>query len=249
MKASRFPNKPMELINGMPMIGHCYHRTALALGYENTYVATCDVEILRYIESIGGYCIMTSKDHSRATSRSAEALEKIELSLDSTMDIVVMVQGDEPLIMPEVISELPNHFSDPAVSIVNVMSKFSSYDQFSDPNNVKVVFDENNNALYFSRETIPSPWKGVNNLPMYMQTGVIAFRREKLLEFNQMPETLLEKIESIDMNRILELGQKVRMVGTDSITIGVDTLSDLQIAEELMIEDVVKNLYQSNLTS
>ena len=232
--ASRYPGKPMALIHGMPMVGHCYHRTRLAPGLAATYVATCDEEIARYVRSIGGTAVMTATSHTRATTRTAEAMEHIEEETGERADVVVMVQGDEPLISPEIIAETISHFGDPAVEIVNIMSRLRTYEQFIDKNNVKVVVNQNNDALYYSREPIPSPWRGVEGVPMYNQTGIIAFRRDVLLRFNGMAETRLEQIESVDMNRVLETGGRIRMVLTEAITIGVDTPQELKDAEELM---------------
>ena len=157
MKASRFPGKPLEKIHGMPMVGHCYHRTSMAPGIDKVYVATCDVAIYDYILSIGGNVIMTSDKHTRATTRTAEALEKVEVQTGEKVDIVVMVQGDEPLIYPHTIGETLPQFQDHSVNIVNIMSRLATKEAFEDKNNVKVVVNNNNDALYFSREPIPSP--------------------------------------------------------------------------------------------
>lgn len=219
------------------MVGHCYHRTRLAPGIAETYVATCDEQIASYIIGMGGLAIMTSASHTRATTRTAEAMEHIEAATGERADVVVMVQGDEPLILPETIAETLVHFEDPEVEIVNIMSRLRTYEQFIDKNNVKVVVKQNGDALYFSREPIPSPWKGTSDIPMYMQTGIIAFRRDVLLRFNGMMETKLEQIESVDMNRVLETGGRIRMVLTDSITLGVDTPQELKDAEQLMSKD------------
>ena len=134
--ATRYPNKPMALIHGMPMVGHCYHRTRLASGVEATYVATCDEEIAEYVRGIGGLAVMTSTSHTRATTRTAEAMECIEAETGKRADVVVMVQGDEPLILPETIAETLDHFSDPTVEIVNIMSRLRTYESFVDKNNV-----------------------------------------------------------------------------------------------------------------
>jgi 3-deoxy-manno-octulosonate cytidylyltransferase (CMP-KDO synthetase) len=243
MAASRFPGKPLAEMLGMPMIGHCYHRTRLASGIEKAYVATCDDVIFQYIHQIGGSVVMTADSHTRATTRTAEALKIIEIELDVQFDIVVMVQGDEPLISPEIIAETLHHFNDPEVDIVNVMSKIRSLEAFVDKNNVKVVVDKNNNALYFSREPIPSPWRGWEHFPKYMQTGVIAFRREVLLDFNALDESMLEQVESVDMNRVLENGWNIRMVTTEALTIGVDTPEELVHAEILLKQDQTASLY------
>jgi len=243
MGASRFPDKPMALLLDMPMIGHCYHRTCIALGASNVYVATCDQVISDYIESIGGQVVMTSPLHDRASTRTAEAIEIIENAGQRKIDIAVMVQGDEPIVSPDVIKSTLPHFLDKAVQIVNIMSEIVQKDIFYDRNNVKVVFDQQHNALYFSREPIPSPWKGWEQLPRYMQTGIIAFRRDALIHFNNTPETGLEKYESVDMNRILETGGSIRMVATSDFTLGVDTKEELELAEKFLRTDMFVQRY------
>ncbi|MFA7342848.1 MAG: 3-deoxy-manno-octulosonate cytidylyltransferase [Terrimicrobiaceae bacterium] len=243
LSASRFPNKPMALIHGMPMVGHCYHRTRLARGLDAAYVATCDEPIAEYVRSIGGSAVMTATSHTRATTRTAEAFQHIERETGEAVDIIVMVQGDEPLIRPETIAETLLHFKDPAVEIVNVMSRLRTLEEFRDVNNVKVVVNKWGDALYFSREPIPSPWKGSTGVPMFMQTGIIAFRRDTLLSFNRMEETQLEQIESVDMNRILENGGRIRMVLTEFETIGVDTPEELAFAESRLQGDETLALY------
>lgn len=237
MGASRFPGKPMAKILGIPMVGHCYYRARMCPAVAATYVATCDAEIADYIASIGGKPIMTSPAHSRASDRTAEAMTIIERESGERVDVVIMIQGDEPLILPETIGETMAHFSDPAVEIVNIMSRLRTPEQFRDKNNVKVVVNHRMDALYMSREPIPSPWKGVENLPMYMQVGVIAFRRDVLTRFNSMPQTTLEKIESVDMNRVLESGGRIRMVLTEAATIGVDTPEELEEVGRIMRGD------------
>ena len=243
LAASRFPRKPMAMLHGMPMVGHCYHRTRLAPGLSATYVATCDQEIADYVASIGGEAIMTSTTHTRATTRTAEATEIIEARTGRRPDVVVMVQGDEPLIAPQTIAGTLPPFADPGVQIVNIMSRLRTVEQFIDRNNVKVVVNRLGDALYFSREAIPSPWHGTDGVPMYMQTGIIAFRRDALLRFVAEPEARLEQIESVDMNRVLEAGGRIRMVLTESVTIGVDTPAELSEAARLLATDPVLGSY------
>lgn len=242
LAASRFPNKPLKTMLGMPMIGHCYHRTCLADGIDDVYVATCDEEIANYVRTIGGKAVMTSTEHTRATTRTAEALEIIEQEIGKKIDMIVMVQGDEPLIAPAAIAETVPHFSDETVNIVNIMSLFQTEEALKDENNVKVVVDQNDNALYFSREVIPSLWKN-DNVPRYMQTGIIAFRRETLLSFNAMTETSLEIVESVDMNRVLETGGRIRMVRTNGISLGVDTKEEMEMATQLLKDDPITEKY------
>jgi 3-deoxy-manno-octulosonate cytidylyltransferase (CMP-KDO synthetase) len=234
--ASRFPGKPLAKIGGIPMVGHCYFRTRMCPELLETYVATCDVEIADYVRSVGGKVVMTSPTHTRASTRTAEAMLAIEAQT-GPLDVVVMVQGDEPLLAPDFISETLRNFADPSVEIVNIMSRLRTFAEFKDPNNVKVVVDSGMDALYMSREPIPSPWKGPEGVPMYMQVGVIGFRRDALLKFNGTPETLLEKLESVDMNRILENRGKIRMVPTEVRTIGVDTPAELAAVEEILKDD------------
>ncbi len=157
--------------------------------------------------------------------------------------MAVMVQGDEPMMPPELISETIPHFSNPDVNIVNIMSKITDDAQFLDYNNVKVVVDQKGDALYFSREAIPSPWHGTGGLSRYMQTGIISFRRDALIHFNGMEETPLEISESVDMNRVLESGGKIRMVASDQFTLGIDTQEELLWAETQMKNDPVLELY------
>ena len=154
-----------------------------------------------------------------------------------------MVQGDEPLIQPETISKTIPCFDETGVDIVNIMSRLETKESFEDENNVKVVVGCDNNALYFSREPIPSPWKGWEGIPCYMQTGIIAFRYDALIRFNDIEETPLEQIESVDMNRIIETGGKIKMVLTKSLTIGVDTPEELIIVEKMLIDDKVMESY------
>jgi 3-deoxy-manno-octulosonate cytidylyltransferase (CMP-KDO synthetase) len=227
MDSTRFPGKPLADINGKPMIGHVYEKTKTCRLLLETYVATCDKEIEDYVKSIGGQTIMTSDKHERASDRTAEAMLKAEELLGKKIDIIVMVQGDEPMVTPEMIQKSLEPFKDPLVNVVNLMAKMETVTEFEDMNEPKVVVDINSNAIYFSREPIPSMKKGVTKVPMLKQVCIIPFRRDYLLNFNSMPETELERIESIDMNRIIEHGDKVRMVMIDGNPISVDTKNDL----------------------
>ena len=238
--SSRFPGKPLVKIHGIPMIGHCYYRTRMCNDLSETYVATCDEEIYDYILSIGGKCIMTSSDHERATDRTAEAMINIENKTGIKTDVVVMVQGDEPMTTPQMISQsLEPLLSDKSVNVVNLMSPINNISEFEDPNEVKVVVDAEKNALYFSREPIPSRKKGSETVPMLKQVCIIPFRRDYLLKFNNLEETPLEIIESVDMMRILEHGEKVKMVMTDAVSFSVDTEDDRVKTEEAMKDDVL----------
>jgi 3-deoxy-manno-octulosonate cytidylyltransferase (CMP-KDO synthetase) len=238
MDSSRFPGKPMAKIHGVPMIGHCYFRTRMCNDLLDTYVATCDEEIYNYIESIGGKAVMTANTHERATDRTAEAMLKIEDELGEKIDIVVMVQGDEPMVTPEMISESLSPFkNDTSVNVVNLMAYMDTVDEFKDPNEVKVVVNKNSDAIYFSREAIPSRKKGVEDVPMLKQVCIIPFKRDYLLHFNEMEETELERIESVDMMRIIENCEKIKMVMTEANSLSVDTEEDRRNVEQLMEGD------------
>jgi 3-deoxy-manno-octulosonate cytidylyltransferase (CMP-KDO synthetase) len=244
MGSSRFPGKPMADILGMPMIGHVYKRVKMNKTLSEVYVATCDKEIYDYIESIGGKAVMTSDCHERCSDRCAEAMLKIEEVTGVKCDIMVMVQGDEPLTFPQMIDEsIAPMISDGSVQITNLMADLPNIADFENPNEVKVVVDKNFNALYFSREPIPSRKKGVLDVPMKKQVCVIPFRRDFLLEYNEMEPTALEIVESVDMMRIIENGGKVKMISTSFVTKAVDTPEDLDILELMMKNDKLFGMY------
>ena len=238
MESSRFPGKPMAQIYGMPMIGHCLKRAEMSDSLKGVYVATCDEEIHDYITSVGGKSIMTKDTHERACDRAAEAMLKIEDQTDQKIDILLMLQGDEPMINDQMIkAALKPLIDDSEVKISNLYREIESVDEFEDPNEVKVVLDNQGYALYFSREPIPSRKKGHDEVPMYKQICSIPFRRDYLLEFNEMEQTRLEIIESIDMNRIIENGQKVKMEYSEYESFSVDNEADLQRVIQAMKDD------------
>jgi 3-deoxy-manno-octulosonate cytidylyltransferase (CMP-KDO synthetase) len=200
--------------------------------------------IREYAESAGLKAVMTGDHHVRCTTRTAEAMLTIEDMTDKKADIVVMVQGDEPMVTPGMIeSAIRPMLADPSVQVVNLMAEMQSLEEFEDPNEVKVVVDRAGNALYFSREPIPSRKKGSEAVPMRKQVCVIPFRRDYLLHFNEMPESPLEIYESVDMLRILEHGGTVRMAPVAERTVSVDTPADLLRAEKLMKDDQLRKLY------
>lgn len=238
MGSSRYPGKPLALIHNIPMVGHVTFRTAMCPILSSVYVATCDEIIENYCKDAGLNCVMTSDKHVRCSTRTAEALLAIEEINGKKADIVVMVQGDEPMVRPEMIeAAVKPMIEDPSVNVVNLMAEMSTIEEFEDPNEVKVVVDRNNNALYFSREPIPSRKKGATKVPMLKQVCIIPFRRDYLLQFNEMEESPLEIYESVDMLRILEHGGKVRMVPTNARTWSVDTPEDLARVTRLMEDD------------
>ena len=245
MASSRFPGKPMAPIHEIPMIGHVYFRTRMCKLLTETYVATCDQEISDYIKGIGGKAIMTADTHERCSDRTSEAMLKIEADIGRRVDIVVMVQGDEPMVTPAMIEQsIAPMMKDFSIQVVNLMAPINSVEEFEDPNEVKVVVGLDNKALYFSREPIPSRRKGITEVPMLKQVCIIPFRRDYLLKFNAMLSTPLEKIEPVDMMRILEHGDQVHMVMTPVETGSVDTKEDLEKVERLMERDKLMTIYR-----
>lgn len=235
----------MAEIYGVPMVGHVYFRTRMCSLLKNTYVATCDQEIYDYILSAGGKAIMTSDSHERCSDRTAEAMLKVESEIGRRVDIVVMVQGDEPMVTPDMIEQaVAPMLEDKSVQVVNLMAPIGSVREFEDPNEVKVVVDLRDRALYFSREPIPSRRKGFADVPMLKQVCIIPFRRDYLLEFNSLAATQLERIESVDMMRIIEHGGDVQMIMTEAKTLSVDTPEDLKRVVDLMKGDALIERYK-----
>jgi 3-deoxy-manno-octulosonate cytidylyltransferase (CMP-KDO synthetase) len=246
MASSRFPGKPLATILGTPMIGHVWFRCKMSRMLDEVYVATCDKEVLDYVEFIGGKAIMTSDSHERCTDRIAEALEQIESTTNSRVDIVVNIQGDEPMLFPDMIDEaVAPMMEDESIVTTNLMAPMKTAEEHEDPNEVKVVVDNNNFALYFSREPIPSRKKGATRLPMLKQVCIIPFRRDFLFKFNRLEPTPLEKIESVDMLRAIEHGYKVKMVLTKFETYSVDTPEDLKNVEQRMKDDPLLKRYRN----
>lgn len=238
MGSSRFPGKPLAKILGIPMIGHVYYRSKMSEILDEVYVATCDKEIFNYIQSIGGKPIMTANTHERASERTAEALIIIEEEINQLINIVVMLQGDEPMIAPEMISAAVQPLiNDTDLQVSNLMTEIKSRKEWEDPNEVKVVIDNKSNALYFSREPIPSNKKFNGEITAHKQVCVIPFKRDMLIKYTELEVTPLEIIESVDMIRFLENDFHVKMVKTNYETLAVDTPEDLKNVEEKMKDD------------
>jgi 3-deoxy-manno-octulosonate cytidylyltransferase (CMP-KDO synthetase) len=244
MGSSRFPGKPLADIHGVPMVGHVALRTALCPLLTATYIATCDQEIMDYAILRGLKAVMTANTYEHCSDRTAEALLAIEKELGITADIVVMVQGDEPMVTPGMIeASIKPMLDDPGLQVVNLMGDLANEEEFEDPSEVKVVTDPQGNALYFSREPIPSRKKTKEPVPMKKQVCIIPFRRNYLLTFNSLPESPLERIESVDMLRVLENGGRVRMVPISERNLSVDTPEDLRRVRELMENDALRKIY------
>lgn len=241
MGSSRFPGKPLASLLGKPMIGHVYERVRRNASLSEVVVATCDVEIRDYVESIGGKVVMTSAFHQRASDRCAEALETLERETGIRYDVIVMVQGDEPMVEPAMIDEaLQPLIDDPEVHVVNLLGQIHSVDELDDPNCIKVVVDRQMNALYMSRLAIPGKFDP-DASAAGRQICIIPFRADYLRRYLAMSPTPLEVMESIDMLRILEHGEKVRMAHTRYQTYPVDTPADLQRVESMLTGTVMGN--------
>ena len=209
MGSSRFPGKPLAKINGIPMIQLVYQNVKKNKLLTDVVVATCDKIIFNFIKSIKGNVVMTSKKHKRASDRCYEAMRILEKKRKTKYDIILMVQGDEPMISSKMIGDsIKPLLKNKKINITNLICPIKNKNDFLDPNFVKVVHDKNYNALYFSRAIIPYTKfkKGIN---VKKQVCAIPFKRDFLFKYNQMKPTNLEKIESIDMLRILENGYKV----------------------------------------
>lgn len=242
--SSRYPNKPLAEIHGVPMVGHVYFRSAMNTRLDAVYVATPDVAIREYVASIGGQAIMTSSAHQRASDRTAEALEKIEVMTGKRVDIVVMIQGDEPMLYPEMIDEALYPFlHETDVQVSNLSAPLQSQSEIDDPNEIKVVTDLQGFALYFSRLPIPTRWGG-GDANAQKQVCIIPFKREFLRTFNALQPTPLEIAESIDMLRVLEHGYRVKVVPTKHLTYSVDTPADHKRVEKLMRDDPLMVQYR-----
>lgn len=221
------------------MIEHVYWRSRMCRSLDEVYVATCDEEIAAATDRFGGRAVMTSPAHERASDRVAEVAMKI------AADIVIVIQGDEPMIRPEMIDAALEPFrANDEVVCVNVAAPIRSKEDFEDPNTIKVVMARNGDALYFSRALIPSHQRAAfGHCPVYKQICIIPFRREFLLRYTSMDPTPLEQAESIDMLRILEYGYRIRLAITDCITQSVDTLEDLARVDSLLCDDTLIQSY------
>jgi len=243
LASSRFPNKPMTDILGIPMIGHVYFRSCFSRKLSDVYIATCDDMIKKYIEGGGGKVVMTSDKHNRASERTAEAVKKIEDLSGQSADFVVMIQGDLPLISPEDIDNLVLAAEENRNLVVfDTISPVEDQVAFESPNNVKVVMDMNDFALYYSREPIPSRKKFSGGVPMWRQPGLIMFETKTLLEYVQLEPTPLEIIESVDMNRFLEHGIRVKFVRSTNQFDSIDVADD----KERVISKMHSDTYFAN---
>ena len=233
MGSSRFPGKPLAKLLGRTMIEHIYKRITMSSALNATYIATCDEEIRQAAQSFGANVIMTADTHERASDRVAEAVAGIDA------DLIVMVQGDEPMTRPEMIDMAVAPFlDDPQLGCVNLVRRIQSEADFYDVNTIKVVMNQQGDALYMSRQPVPNLAKsGFAETLAYKQVCIIPFRRATLFDYTRLPSTPLERLESVDMLRLLEHGQRVKMIETEFDTQAVDTEADLARVAKLMAND------------
>ena len=227
MASSRYPGKPLALISGIPLIEHVRRRALLADEATLVVVATCDIEIKNEVERSGGIAVMTKNTHDRCTDRIEEAIQNLP------GDIIVMVQGDEPLINNIMLNQaIIPIIENSKINIINLIGKIDNELEFKDQNCIKVLKNINNEALYFSRQPIPNT--GFNHSYAFKQICVIPFRRDFLKLYTELQPTPIEIIESIDMLRILENGMEVHLVETSEISQSVDVIEDISKVEKIL---------------
>ena len=229
MGSSRFPGKPMHKINGIPMIEHVYRNVLQCKILSDVYVATCDKIIFNHIISIGGKAIMTSKKHQRATDRCGEALSKIEKKVKNSYDIIVMVQGDEPMTNKYMIEDsLKPFYKFKNIEVVNLFSKFKNYDEFDNPDTIKVIRNKKNNAIFFGRKLNDKYLYHKQKNFVGKQVCIIPFTKKSLKKFIGLKPTNLEVVESVDMWRFLENNINVFMQDTKQKSYAVDHPKDVK---------------------
>jgi 3-deoxy-manno-octulosonate cytidylyltransferase (CMP-KDO synthetase) len=235
--SSRFPGKPLVLLGNKPIIQRVYEQATKSLN--DVWVATDDKRIFDTVTDFGGNAIMTSPDHLSGTDRCAEAIVKIMDRTAKIIDVVINIQGDEPFIKPEQVTHLMDCFSDETVQIATLIREVEAGENIFNPNQPKVILDIKGNAIYFSRAAIPylrdiemSLWS--KNHTYYKHIGLYAYRTETLREITLLQRSSLEISESLEQNRWLENGYRIRTAVTNWESIGIDTPDDLERAKLLL---------------
>ena len=232
--SNRFEGKPLALINGKPMIQHVVERARMVKLLSRVVVATDDDRIAEAVTSFGGEVVMTRPDHASGTDRLAEAAELLDIA---EHDVVVNIQGDQPLFPPEVVEQVAAPLlNDPALPMSTLIYKIIKPEEINDPNHVKTVFDCHSNALYFSRSPIPfqrNP-EEVIQPTYYKHLGFYAYRKGFLLTFVALPEGEWERFEKLEQLRALEYGYTIRVILTEYDSIEVDTPNDARRVEEII---------------
>ncbi len=237
-QSTRFPGKPLAMINDKPMIQWVYENVAKAL--DQVWVATDDDRIAETVKNFGGNVVKTLPTHKSGTDRCAEAA--LILSENLNFDVVINIQGDEPFIVPEQIEQLKLCFTE-AVKIATLIKKIDSTKELFNPNRPKVVLDNQHNALYFSRWPIPfvrgeeeNYWLRVNTF--WAHVGIYAYKKDVLQEITKQDHTKLEIAESLEQLRWLENGIKIKTAETTHQSIGIDTPDDLEAAVKFLNENL-----------
>jgi 3-deoxy-manno-octulosonate cytidylyltransferase (CMP-KDO synthetase) len=235
--SSRFPGKPLVLLGNKPMIQRVYEQAAKSLTV--VWVATDDKRIFDTVTGFGGNVIMTSPAHPSGTDRCAEAIDKILDKTGTKIDVVINIQGDEPFIKPEQVTLLKDCYRDESVEIATLVRKVEPGEDIFNPNQPKVIMDLKGNAIYFSRAAIPylrdtvmSLWSDKHTY--YKHIGMYAYRTETLKKICLLHRSSLEISESLEQNRWLENGYRIRTAVTDWESVGIDTPDDLERAKLLL---------------
>lgn len=234
-QSTRFPGKPLVLLNGKPIIQWVYENARKAL--TEVYVATDDDRIFKAVEDFGGKAVYTSADHQSGTDRCAEAA--LALSQSAKVDVVINIQGDEPFIRPEQIESLKACFETPETQIATLIKPISVVDEILNINRPKVVINRQQEAMYFSRSPIPfvrggPPEQWIEQHPFYSHVGMYAYRYDILLELTKLPVGWLERAESLEQLRWLENGYRIKTAQTHFENIGIDTPDDLEQAKRFL---------------
>ena len=229
-EASRFPGKLMQILGEKTVIATTYENVVETGIFDEVFVATDSEIIFKEIENIYGKAVMTG-NHETGSDRIAEAIENIDC------DIVINVQGDEPFLKLEPLQQLIEVFKNDEkeeISLASLKIKLTEKEEIENPNNVKVITDQNGFALYFSRSVIPYPRETSVDAEYFKHIGVYAFRKNALLNFAKIPMTPLEIAEKIECIRYLESGMKIKMIETDFVGVGIDVPEDLEKAREIL---------------
>lgn len=228
--SKRFPGKPLVKINGKTMINHVYNQAIKV--FDTVYVATDDERILNEVEGFGGRVVMTKKKHKSGTDRCAEAIQKIEEEEQIFYDVVINVQGDEPFIKTEQLNEIKKAFRFKRTQIASLAKPINNKEDIFNPNKPKVILNNKNEAIYFSRSPIPylrgvRYEKWISKHLYYKHIGLYGYRKDILLEIAKLSQTPLEKAESLEQLRWLENGYKIKIAFTEQESISIDTPKDL----------------------
>jgi 3-deoxy-manno-octulosonate cytidylyltransferase (CMP-KDO synthetase) len=230
--STRFPGKPLALIAGKPMIQRVFENVSEVEKISAVYVATDDPKIYNCVENFGGNVLMTSPNHTCGTDRLAECVEILKLNED---DVILNIQGDEPLIRKEMINDLMSTFEDSDVYMGTLKKKIDNEEEIANPNVVKVITDIRNDAIYFSRYPVPYERDGIRR-EHYKHIGVYGYRVWFIKEYSKMEKTQLELSESLEQLRVIENGYKIRVKETMYQTVGVDTPEQIEQVERIILK-------------